>query len=376
MERIKSIAMLVISLSISGCSSIGEQVADIVFMPHSRSAEVKGEEVGIDLHYVEQASVNYYGKKLSVCAEPKKDQEQRALSALLGTASTALVGAALDQVEKSIEAEGKRFIQGYSKSITVNNFCVKAAGVGNTPKKVGGMTVYNRLAAIRFYRIVGKDSSKGLKGRTAMSYCLRIDPVAGSDGKLFQVAPIALDFHYSKAKVVAFDLLSPFGVDVLNPWEVVTNLFKDDGVRLINDDDVDLTLSLKVDNLRLNTKNNTIETTNLAKLEFPTYKKLKMRSAEDERTSDKTDAITKVKCGSQSELIAAYNASTPAGPTADATRYFAAPDRIGNVSIVTITVNATEVDDFGERVKQLGEKFKSEKAGFQERLSNTFSGSP
>jgi hypothetical protein len=76
-----------------------------------------------------------------------------------------------------------------------------------------------------------------------MTFCAAVRPTA--DEQFFQIIPVAYSLPYSKAKLIAFDFLSPFGIDILNPWKAVS-----DGVRSIPmDDDLDLTISATLSGL-------------------------------------------------------------------------------------------------------------------------------
>ena len=41
----------------------------------------------------------------------------------------------------------------------------------------------------------------------------------------YRVEQTSLHLYYAKAKVIGFDMTSPFGVDLLNPWEILTKPF-------------------------------------------------------------------------------------------------------------------------------------------------------
>lgn len=341
-----SAAALLLAI-LNGCSEIGEQLSDIMFVPHHRSAEVQGEQTKLTL-------------LVSDIPTPR------------GAAAIAplIVGAALDQVGKAIDAESQRYIATYSAG--------KSANVFNNGGK--------KLVGIGFERRVHTAPDKNDLGVVAMRFCALI--VKGDDqGKFFSLVPYAIDFHFSKAKVVAFDGLSPFGFDLLNPWEFVTDWFSE-GPKLFNDENVDMTIEISISNLIYDEKTKKPKTIDLGKREL-NFKKLKMQSPDEEKQN--SNPIIKATCGKFmndkdeqnvtdiNKQVNEKESSIQQGKNLDFRTFFATPapsSKNSNMTFYTVNVKVTEVDDFGARVKELGKTFSSEKQGIQDKFTNMFTGGP
>ncbi|MEQ9559802.1 MAG: hypothetical protein RIG67_28845 [Rhodospirillales bacterium] len=323
---------------LAGCSSIGKQLSDIFFVPHPNSAETEGEITELHLIY--------------------KTKPAGAVAGALPALGPVLAAAAVKEIEGAIEAESKRYVASYSASVSGEFF-------ENTSKILRG---------IRFVRKINAKSGEDAVAPTAMSLCMLVD-VLPSAQSVFRLRPYSLTFVSSKAKVVVFDLLSPFGFDLLNPWELVTDWFQG-GPKLVQDDDVDLTIDVKVTNLILEKQSNLMKTVELGSLSLP-LKKTKM--ATPPTVPDHTaPGIRTRPCDEQNfdDLIKS-NGSMAAG-TLNFDGFMPRPRKISEgdtAELFTVSVNVTEVDDFGARVKELGEKFKEKKEGFQEQLNNLFAGS-
>lgn len=322
---------------LSACSSIGEQVSDIVFIPHSRSAEVKGEKTELEL---------FIGKI--------PEDEKATAFAGFAVGATAVLGAALDGVEKALEAESKRYLATYSSK--------KSAII--VPKE-------SHLYGFRFTRFINVDES-GNNGTVAMRYCAIVIDLGD---RFFAIKTIGKSLYYSKAKVVAFDVLSPFGFDLLNPWELVTDWFGE-GPKFIADDDIDMTINLAMTNIVFDTKKNAAVETEIGKREIK-FEKLAMTETEqdDECTTDKfnKESVITKSIRDSKDLIKELKKN---GANLDSLPIFLKPQpaiQNGNQIFLNVSVNVTEMDDFGTRVKELSEKFKSERPGIEGRLNGAFS---
>jgi len=327
----------IVATLLSGCASIGEQVSDIVFIPHHKSSFVKNEENSLTL---------IYGSKNKT--EPIAQNNPQVKAALagsltVGTIASALIGVGLDQVEKSLEAESKRYIASYSSgdSAIIENFDT------------------SELKGFIFTRMIKKEK--------AMKFCGRfqvIDPIS----KIFIVKPYAIDLYKTKAKIVAFDLTSPFGIDLLNPWEVVTDWFGDSPPRIINDNKIDLNIGISFTNFTIDKKDGSAKIVNLGSQTFP-FNNLKAGAPNDMNSESN---IVKNSC----EDFDPYSRiDVRDSDAADMQAIMISPKTVSNQSkhtIFGVTMKITEVDEFSKRVKELDSTFKSQRPGIQNQLNNLF----
>ena len=80
--------------------------------------------------------------------------------------------------------------------------------------------------------------------------------------QFFQIIPISYQMTYSKAKLIGFNMLSPFGVDILNPWEIITDPLTGKGYdKIPSDTDLDLTMAVSFEYLHYTGENNELVTT-------------------------------------------------------------------------------------------------------------------
>ena len=250
---------LLLGLSVAGCSSVGKQVSDIVFWPHSQSTHTEGEKTNLTV--VPYKPVLEDSKKLLARLDKLKksiDDTEGFLQFGPAGIAASLISAAFDQVGKELDRESKRYLATYSATTSAR-----------IDKKLEGLFVFERYVGLN-----AKEPDSA--GKIAMRYCgvLVSESKPTSQGKevdLVRVIPYGLDLYMSKAKVVAFDLTSPFGIDFLNPWEGITNQFSDNpgkrGVRLIADDQIDLTIEHSLTARKIDTKSYSLKTVNLGTLE-------------------------------------------------------------------------------------------------------------
>lgn len=198
-------------LMTTGCTGISNQVSDILFIPNSSSDKRSNERTDLKLHF----------------AECKPDINSRAL-----VAAAPIATAVAEAVGKVLAEESKRYQASYSANTTQEGFYCED---GKTD--VGEEMA---LAGISFTRYVDKSEP-------AMRFCAAVIPAANPS--FFQIVPLKYELRKSKAKVIAFDLTSPFGIDVLNPWEVITDTVTGDLTGIPADNNVDLSLSLTLKSL-------------------------------------------------------------------------------------------------------------------------------
>ncbi|MEQ8230695.1 MAG: hypothetical protein RLW61_10830 [Gammaproteobacteria bacterium] len=328
---------------IGGCGSLGRQASDIVFVPHRHSAHVDGERVELELvfhsHFKESRS-----EPVSARAE---------VAGLPAVVAPILVGAAFDQVGNAIEAESKRYVATYKGAASSHRF------------EDGEKT----LAGIEFVRRIGTDAN------VAMRFCAVVRRVAGEE-QFFYLEPFGLEFNYSKVKVVALDWLSPFGIDLLNPWEILTDRFSDSRkTGMSNDHDIDLTLEVSFDNLVYSSSSKKVETVSLGSNQIRfrdvpvagVFAKqgsglngLKADRGEAFQAASEQAAQTRVAYGSVGNRALIFSVPQPSSSGSSAQHF-------------SVTVTATEIDDFGSRIKELSEQFESNREGLQKAVLDAFS---
>jgi hypothetical protein len=297
---------------LAGCTSFGDQIGDAVFVKHPNSAQVKGERLTLNI----------------LSASPPSTQSTAS------AASAAFSQFALSQIEATLKAEAKRYRAGYSAETT----------------KI--LDASHVLTGLHFKREINTHSNGG--GSTAMEFCVDIFRISGTSNELMTFGAGAISLSNSKAKVVAFDLTSPFGFDVLNPWELVTDWFGNDKPRLINDNQVDLLVQVDLASLQKNKAG--------ALVQVPMGSKV--FSYQDETLGSGTPSNCK-------SPISAPNA-VGISNVDDA---FLAPEPFGGAGsgqrpIVIAKVSVTEVDEFGERVEEFSTLFDENRSGIEGQLNN------
>lgn len=321
----------ILGLLSSGCSSVGEQVSDIVFVPHPSSAVVKNDSTSLSLIH----------------------EEPPGTPAIAAPAAAALIGAGLNQIQKSLEAESKRYVATYSAGRT----------------EIRNQFAEYPLKGLLFERHVRVNREEGQDGDLAMRFCAAIEAIDKNE-KFFALRPYGIDFHNSKAKVIAFDMLSPFGFDLLNPWELITDWFGD-GPKFPADNTVDLVVKVEFQNLILDTETKQPKVIPLGVREFR-FKGIELQNAANEDESE--NALIKNSCDG-------YDGTPPTGNLEKldlkTVMAFPAPTETGSPdTIYNVSVTVTEVDEFGERVKDLSDTFKENRPAVQNQLNDLFSGSP
>ena len=331
----------------SGCTGIGEQLSDIVFFPHSRSANVKSEVVLIKSIVLKKPQPSVDGGKPEI----------------VSAAAPIIAGLAIDQTKAAIDAEAKRYSTTYSASFkqAYNPESHYLAGIwfaryspGDTVKIAAEAEAFDPL----------DDTTKQNVTLPSMTYCLALSsPTSDKNNNLWVVTPYGGTLNESKSKVVAFNLLSPFGFDIFNPWELVTNWFdKDNWPKLLNDNDLDLTINFNLGTSKLSKAKEKIESVNQIETSYA-YKNIKLGS---------TDFVGETNvCGnSPEEFSTALAALPPASEKELSSGQFIIepPPIIGDMGIVSGSITVTEVDEFGEKVKQFGEQFDSDKDDIKKKI--------
>jgi hypothetical protein len=317
---------LIANLTLSACASLGEQASDIIFVPHADSAKVDGEATTLTLFF----------------KRPEEAQQELAAAAV---AAPVLIGMALDGVQQMLADEKERYIGAYSATATVYS--------------EAGKPVFP--TGFLFERKVKIDGTL----QPAMRFCGDFQKLGET---LFVIRPYATDLLKSRAKVVAFDATSPFGFDVLNPWELVTDWFGD-GPRIPPvDDDVDMIIDMSFSGLRYDEKSGERKVVALGRRSFERKdikigkKKTPPPGEEGSPTCDGFKGRTEremegIKDGPQLNFNAVMAAPKPIS------------DAPGEPTIFNVVITATESDAFAKRVEQLSDRFSSERPGLEGRLN-------
>lgn len=356
--------------ALTGCSSLGGQLADVVFVPNAHSAKTADETTDLELAF---------------SGKPAPEEVKLEIAG----AAPAIAAAVVDQIGKTLAAEAERYQATYSAEASGDRFYHTSFD----PSKRPTFAKTNiRLAGFKISRHV---KVRG-KNEAAMAACFIAIP--GSTDAYFYIVPVAYDIPYAKAKMVAFDLTSPFGVDVLNPWEIITD-------PLINgayeappkDKDIDLKFSVSLQNLyfdkdgKLGVTNIAADPVSLKNVEvgkingeekrdgyFPAYRKFQKAAGENfaYRCDDAATPEALATLRDKIVDLGADNATVMtliAGGRAFASPKPALPDRKTNANFL-VRVAVEETDEFAARVKELNAAFEKEKPTIQKGLSDFLDG--
>ncbi|MGV6801414.1 MAG: hypothetical protein ACWA5L_05775 [bacterium] len=377
------------SLLAIACSSVGDQLSDVVFMPNANSQRTTEDMVELRLAF-----------STKVPPEPVREESDTYIdteSYIAGLPATAagpaggLAAAAISQIGLALARESEKYTASYSAEAANDGFYHEDQPSGMTEMNAAGVKEYSdiRFAGFKFIRQI--PSPTGQESYEAMAVCTMALP--GRTDNIFYLIPISYQMTYSKAKLIGFDLTSPFGVDLLNPWEIITDPISGQGFNLPpSDNTVDMTmavsfeyLSFGYDGVQSITAGPDTFDVKGAKVTgkpvtgyFPAYKNFirEMGSAYElpcDAGTDETD-------------IAALRDKIMTLPMTNINRmrlssgaklYPVAPRAMGNGhgnGNFMIKVEMTEFDDYGDRIQEVSGAFDRSAPSLQEQLTDFFDG--
>ena len=372
----KNIVTLLSIGMLSGCSSLGNQVTDIVFIPNPNSDFRNAEKVHLELGFSDKAEFN----EVQIDADGDANR--------FGISAASIAEQAISSISSALTEEAKRYEATYSaRSVTDQFYYTKTAG--QTAKFLKNPTSI-KLAAFKLQRTVSQGDQH------AISVCGIVLP--GQDSKFFFMVPVSYNLEKTKAKLVGFDLTSPFGVDLLNPWELLTNPLSGKPLSLgPKDDDLDLTLSVSFDYLSYTDEGLATKTIEPKSLK---YNAISLRpqdgifesfarfaqpnlidtrplfcSSEHAETTDNMVALRDYILENFEPDSTAYmqlvaqSALFPSPPRA----FLNELDISSGNANVTMKLQVTEFDNFGKRVQEVSGAFDEEKEDLQSQLTNFLS---
>ncbi len=379
---------------IGGCSSVSNQLTDIVFIPNANSDKSLKERVEIELAYTRTS----------------EERKQCAGSATAfgfsgGGAAGKIAEIAVEQVSKALKDEAKRYTATYSATAASDVFYHGSADNDEITGEDGAVdcesthsqriTTTMKFAGFKLTRYV-KKHAKAADEIDAISICAIALPTPND--QFFYLAPVAYSMRYSKAKLIAFDMLSPFGVDILNPWEIITDPLTGAGPTLPPaDNDIDVTAAVTFDYLHYD-KEGKITSTKVGPQSF----EVKGARVSGKTTNGYFSAYNRFRkdvlnanegnyeftCGTQTtgnDIATLRDQILDISPTnihrlrlgSDAKLYASAPRETGDDQDngnFMLTVAVTEFDSYGERIKEINSAFDENKSSIQETLTNILDG--
>lgn len=337
MKRVAVLIIFSCTLSFqSGCSNLNRNLSNLFFPPNPNSDIRDGENVHLKL---------VFGEMRDVIAEKRKKGVAAGV-AIPGAA--AVLGFAFTEVQKFLQEEAKRYSASYSavavSDIFYNDWDKKAS---------------INLEGMHFSRTV-KDV------KPAMELCLKVEPTL--DNTAFQIKPIHIVIRKAKAKLIAFDWLSPLGFDLLAPWTI----FKNDWSTLF-DNDVDLKVQFTLYGVWVDEKQKG-HTDLLASQEirFPNTKLgdegIKFVDFSADSTCDKVVERTDLKptpAAQKNPFMGQLFQAVPRSVIDEKQGVYGTGNFI-------LTILVTEYDQFGERVKELGTKIEEHKTDWTKKIMEAF----
>lgn len=370
----KRIALAAAALTAGGCSSLGGQLTDVVFVPYANSAKTSDETLALDLVFDD---------------EPTRTHESLGLPA---AGAAAVAGAVISQIDATLKAEAERYQASYAAESSSDQFYYVA--VKGKPFAGGATRV--KFAGARLIRTI--PGKKGGAPELAMSACFVALPT--STDAFFHLVPVSYSLRRSKAKIVAFDLTSPFGVDILNPWEILTDPIMNGGYDLPpTDNTLDVSISARLANPHYDkegklglgvSKTEEPFTLKAARVGdnsaglfagFKTLQSKKPELASLDATCGAGEATTGQIRKLRAALMGLKLDDIDRIAFASSGRIFPSPKRaiatedgaVGN-GVFTLKIAVDEVDDYGARIKEVHGAFSKEKDGLQEQLTDFLDG--
>ncbi|HXI87367.1 MAG TPA: hypothetical protein VNH64_07910 [Parvularculaceae bacterium] len=410
-----------------GCTTINDQIGDILFIPNPNS-DRRTESVDLELAYSTNPYCKWprdmYAPAAGECEFelPPRDQVKDALAAMSGVPAFDAAKIAKTILKQALASEAKRYSATIAASASSGQFyhyyfptAPSAAGPAYRDGSMGFGAYRNetdiKLAGFLLTRRLAPQGKAREVGPIAMRICAIVLPSQTDD--FVSVVPVSYAYRYSKAKLIGFNLLSPFGVDVLNPWEAVTNSFSGKGYRLPPADrDVDASMQIGFEHMFFDKGAVKLEPTNtetyklpkvaitgkLVTRYFPNYLKFKEEILENSSKTRKPAFDADLPCDDTASLEAISNLrdrimtnvpldnfarmqlEASGNPFQSPRRAFNSSTRWprGNANF-TLNVLVTETDDFGARIVEInktleaeGEKPESDLSKFLENVQKPF----
>lgn len=195
------------------CSSLTNQLSDLVFIPNIDSNETNEKEIRIKI------ITDKSRKELKI--EREKFKTQKALPLLAAPLATA----AISQIQKKLKKEAEKYTASYSAMEIKDTFYSGWTQKANI--NVKGIMIERFIHGIEI---------------PVMEMCFYLQPTL--DEKAFQLKPISVLIRKSKAKLIAFDWLSPFNIDLLTPRTIFSK--SKGGLKFPKDNDLDLTVQVNL----------------------------------------------------------------------------------------------------------------------------------
>lgn len=346
-------SVFLICLVLSGCSSVNRNLSNILFPPNPHSDRRVGENVELMLK-----PKKLRGEVIKAFKQCKDEgRPVTAELALPAIAAPALIGAALTEISKFLEAEAARYSASYS-AIAISDIFYD--------------TCLPDEASINLDTVTLKRSVKGdPDGKPAMEFQMKAEPTV--DSTAFALIPTKLVVRKAKAKLIAVDWLAPLNFDLFAPWTILKsdNWLDTENKWFGYDNDVDLKIEVSLYAIWVEAGDERkIHNELVAKQEF-NYLNVELgdKGIPDlgaARGND--DPFTK-----SPQLL-------PAIPRSFLYKYNKkVEDSNGNPRFVEkeawgggnyiMTILVTEHDNFSERVKELGNKIKENKEGLVDKIT-------
>ena len=374
------------STLLAACTSVSSQLTDIVFMPNSNSERQLGESVEIQLAFSENVP-----PPLSLSKSRSLGlQDYTSILAGPGSTGTKIADFALAQIGNALKNETSRYQATYSADAVGDNFYHEDKPSETAGEIENGFRPYSdiKLAGFKFDRMV--QSRSGNETDVAMSICAIVLP-GRSDG-FFYVVPVSYQMQYSKAKLIGFDLMSPFGVDVLNPWEIVTNPLTGKGYSgLPADTDLDMEIAVgfrylhylgngEVTSTMVGPQNFTLKNVPVTGRPstgyFPSYQKFFAKKGGDFELTCHADQSVEAIADLRDRILALSLTDGDRMQLVSGARNYASAPRAngpnsGNGNF-TLKVAVTELDDYGKRVEEISSAFDQSKGDARGAISSWF----
>lgn len=370
----------------NGCTSLKRNISNLMFPPNPHSDRRDGESVTLEVLYLKDRS------------SPDFQFPSTVDKAAFPVAAVA--GFIVDQTVQFLKDEGDRYSATYS-----------AAAFGDT-----FYDGWNKEAAINTRAI---RLSRKVKGEPAMQFCALVEPTL--DERAFHLIPVSLSVNLAKAKLIGFDWLAPLNFDLLAPWTI----FKNEWAGFDNNVDVKIELALEAIWLHEEANSKTaIHQEQVAKQEFSfqnvtlgqsgtidpfglrnwtfdtTTNTLIKKPNGDGKSGQPTpsdlcnthlDRLTRIMAPKEyvftppgtkltpeeitlgeeikNALMSGAKVTSPIFPAIPRTRVSTTNYGPGNFILKALV---TEHDNFGERVKELGNKLEGKKEGIVNKVSGWF----
>ncbi len=405
------VSVIAACIFMSSCSTVGSQLSDIVFIPNGKSAKRQDADINLQIAYSDQN-----------IGTGQVQDGKNSFDFLSGGTASILAGLVIDQIGASLTEEARRYQATYSAQASGFKYFFED---DNTGIKFAGFA-FNRY-------IPAKTSKKDEEPRLALSVCAIALP--NPDSSFIYIVPVSYSVNYTKAKLIGFDLLSPFGVDLLNPWEILSDPLSGEGFKGIPaDNDLDIKVGVGFDflhydeNGNVRTTSTEVKTFDIKNVQlgqsqlFPAFKtfieetelknfiEVKSESTETDNStkfmnflnrdfkkteSDDSDTITKntfeLNCAGDSgsenvallrDIVYYYIHNTKYDHPSvfklfSQSKSFPIAKRAfanrGNGNFV-LKVEISEFDDYGERINEISDAFETKKDSWQENLSDLLNG--